>query len=383
MSKKIFCLFLFTFFVAAFSVTVYSADMPVTSSAGTLTGQPAQDISTPEKHDERFFIEAKGKTGYIDRDKDFRVGSMLHSLGNYSIDACDINADLDNWGAGYEVRAGIDLDKKIAFEGSFEQFFLSEVKKTGHFPLIGAGGNSTVMGFIDGGLGADGNPVFFAGLGFVGTPPGDYTIKYDMSFLSANMLGFYNFYEDDIFFIDIFAGPVYSRFHQKYKVETSAANDFMPGNVFTNTELSEKLVDNFWGGRLGIRGGIGFLKKFTLNSSNAVDCYYRHTDFDGTQNVTNAVPVIFAPPTYNRSAERHLSEKEFSPRLVSDTSLSYELFNNVLITVFYRLDRWWNMTHVKNPEPVLTAGMWGSEPAEIKNENLTTHTFGGSVIVEF
>lgn len=360
---------------------IYVSDYEAVEQIDYAPTEPVEEYYQDEETQEQYYIKAKGKRTHVDRSKNFALGNYVSVAGAGSSAIDIINFDLDDWGWGYGVCIGATNIAPFTVEANFEQSFIS-FEEDRSMPIVGSGPNIPIIPFIDENHGTRGK-----GLLANINSPGSYNFEYDMDSFSANIVGVYDLINDNDFRISVFGGPSWMRFSQRYKVNTSGT---ITGIGTTTSMTNEKLIDDLWGTRLGIKGEKKITDKFSISVSGMGDLFYRRSEFKGTQDFSNAITAdsVFILSTESTSLGKKLKDNGFTPHLTSEIDVSYQLFPNVTVSAFYQFDFWWNLTRINNPTVGINFSSFpfllpGSGPVTIEEEDVSSQTFGGKVIMLF
>lgn len=357
---------------------LYSALSVIFLNIVPLVGYAAEDKdSFGQSSKQPVYLEMKAKGIYFQRDKKFQLGNV----GNWTAGTVKYphDFDMDRRGGGYEIILGLAKENPVRLEASFEQNFASfkEVKEN----IIGIGaGDLSVMAFIDSTFGIDSKGFFITAAVLAGdNAPGTLTLKYDFEYRSWRLNAISNFIKRDNFRLDLFAGPVYSRFSQYYRVDTAGVNP-RPAGGLTTSSTSENLIDNLLGIQLGFGGEMRLSDKLSFAFRESADVFYRRSEFKGTQDITNGANN----ENLNINATLGVSRRNigFVPHLASNINLTYNASRNTSLKFFYQFDFWNKLTRVKNP--ILTGDtLTTTGSAGIGKENVLSQAVGVSATVAF
>ncbi len=174
--------------------------------------------------------------------------------------------------------------------------------------------------------------------------------------------------------VDGLIGWGYMRVNQNFDLHTKGTNVNNQGITETNT--SEALRENLFGGRFGMRSRMSdfIIPKLSLFSKFIVGFYGNATNYDGVQEFNNASFVGF-----NGDNDFQLKVNEgmqrFVPRLQSQTGFAYKITPDFCAAVSYRCDFLMNMSNIDHPEAVFNNVDRDviNHPVRIGSENVTQH----------
>lgn len=331
-----------------------------------------------------FYVEAEGKGFYLDRSKKFG----LIDVGNWTLGTIDsvIEFDPDAWMGGYKIAMGVAAKGSLYVEGSFEQSFASAAVKMDGLSAE-ATGNLAVEGFIDDNYLPTAKG-FIVGAPLAGNSAlSSFSLKYDFSYTSYRLNLAKKILDEKSHSIDLFAGPVYSRFTQHYRVSTvgTCPLDFIApaDDTFTTSFTSERLIDNLYGGSLGLRGKIRLCREVSIYFDEMADLFYRNSTLKATQDISNATNMIILANSFNGTITKAERDEGLVPHFASKIGLRYDIRRNISLNLFYQFDMWSDLTRIENPR-VTADTLTSSGPVHIAdNEHIISNAIGGSLLFEF
>ena len=343
---------------------------------------PIAYASSPQNEASFFYGALRGKASFVDSSRVFQLGNT----GNFTTGTIDslIHMDTDKWGGGYEAVIGTSFFAPVTLEASFEQSFTSMSASKHNLPGIGAQAVS-VMPFINNDFGTTQFGFYLSQHPNVGqSASGDYTFKYSMDYYCIRLGLSAVAYATEMLSIDLIAGPVYANLTRRYKVLTKGTN---PGVAFgsatsiTTSNTSEQLICDFWGGELGMKGTVHLTDKCTLSAKGTADLFVCNSKFEATQWISNGFNLDLG--TFSTTLQVDDWHTNFVPHLTSNVNLTYDVTNDLAISLYYQFDTWLEMPYISNPR--VTGNLTSSSGrSSIKTgERIFSHVIGGSLILEF
>lgn len=333
-----------------------------------------------------FKIEARGEATHFDRSQKFRIANTgdwgARTLGRSGGEQPLVH-ETDRWGGGYLIKAGTQPTQRLGFEASFRQSFLSR-EETKTVPGVGAG-LLTSMAFIDGkphGSASDFGFFISAATPAGVNAPGTTTLKYNQMYNAISIDAVHQLLRRPNIALDMFGGPAYHLFSQKYNFFTTGTNPVLTN--LTTSQTRERLTDHLLGGRLGARAKAIF-KRFSISILQGVDFFFRYSRFRGTQDIVNG--SVISGAGFSSLTERivaHDRQVGFTPRFDTNVNLSCKITERITVSFFYQFEQWLNLSRIENLIAAANASRLLNGPkTRIKDESLQSHAIGGAITIEF
>lgn len=349
-----------------------SASAPATPSAG------------PDNDDDQGPGKLKIKVGggaYFLHRKNYRLIQPQNEREAVARQTVGDPFEYDQHGLG--AFGNVALEHPINDCWSIGAGFLGATMETSQFRPVPGGGNS-VGGLIENAsvipllnnLGAETGMGAAVELG--GDPNNrnatvDTNFKYDSQQYDVNLdLIREKIFSCKDFRVDGLVGFGYTRINQDTDLHTRGINVNNIATVETNT--SEALRDNLYGGRVGFRTRHPINNKLAIFTKVIGGFYSDSIRYEGHQEFSNAAFVGFVGNN-NFEIQQNLSESRFVPRLEAQVAVGYQLTRDLSIAASYRFDSLWEVSNADHPtvrfnnvdRDVI------NRPVQIGAENLTQH----------
>ena len=209
-------------------------------------------------------------------------------------------------------------------------------------------------------------------------------MTYKFSNMDISLYAGYRLIDSDNLDLYLFAGPAYVNFVQKYTVDTVGENAAF-GND-TTSRTFERLDDHLLGGKLGFKGRISFLEKFSASLCQGFGFYTRGSWLHGEQEMQNAAGVGGGLAMFLSLNDRiEITDRDvgFVPQLDTDVALAYDITDWMSLSTYYQFKAWFNLSRIKNPMVTADLLQIESEPTRIEHENIYSHTIGAKIAIKF
>lgn len=334
-------------------------------------------------------ISAGGQGSYLNRSRGFKIGNT-GQWGHMVLNASPgqenaLPFDLDHWAGSYKIDATLHRNA-WSYETGFRQTFAhAHDVKTG-LPGTGAG-LLTNIAFIDGqphgtaqtfGYFLSAGPV--AGQSRPGSVSLDYrSMNFEIPFYAVHPL-----WERGRFVSQFFAGPVYSRFSQRFLVHTSGTNSTTGGE--TSSKITEKMTENLFGARMGLRGNLRLPSNIFFNLEQSSGFFVSRGRLTAAQEITRGSGNSGGGATYGNLNETITTrDTEISPvaHFLTLVETGCHIGERMTLIFFAQFEEWFNLSRIENP--IVSANLRSilNGPAQLKSdENLHVLSLGGEVVVE-
>lgn len=281
---------------------------------------------------------------------------------------------IDSFGGGGSLLVGRQMDEDTAIEFSLGGTAVSYSKKrTLTTNVSGTVQDSYVVPVIDGQTFVNQQVLLFNGRPN-NTPNLATKLEYDSWYLDTFLGLNRSMLKKTDTELHGVIGPAYAHFYQDFE-HTITGTSFSNG-LPVSSDLDEDITDDLFGLKAGFRLSHNITKKFKIAGSLFGGGYYRTSDLDAKQTLTN-VRVPWAGTNINVSASKDDDDDQFVPRGEADLKIGYMPAEGWEIALSSGIDVWGNMSNVDNPE---IAGSYASTGTSI---NKPVHIDDDDTFIEY
>ena len=334
-------------------------------------------------------ISAGGQGTSWNRSQNFKIGNTSQwgdaVLNGFPGQENSLSYNRDHGGGGYQIEAAV-RGKTWDYETGLRQSFVQTHEAKTEVPGTGAG-LLTEMAFIDGQAhGTSRTFGYFVSAATVAgqSRPGIAALDYRLMAFEIPFYAVRSLWNRGKFRSHFFAGPVYSLFSQKLRVNTSGTNAITGGS--TSSETTEKLTESLFGARLGLRGIFSLPAGFFLRFEQTSGLFVSRGRLSAEQEITQGSGNAGGGVTFSNLNET-ITTRDTNISQVPHFSTSVETGRHfgerVTLIFFGQFEQWLNLSRIENPIVSATLRCLVNGPALLRrDENLHAFSLGGKIVVE-